>query len=268
MSIDIHPTALVDPRAELGDGCRIGPCCVVGPKACIGAGTVLQSHVIVDGNIVLGDNCEVFPFSCLGKKTQDLKYSGGEGPVRIGSGTTIREYVTVHMPTNPDGLTRIGDACAILAYCHIAHDCLLGNRIVMSNATSLAGHVVVEDRVVFGGMCGVHQFVRIGTMAMIGATSKTAQDVAPYCLVDGNPAAAVSINKIGLKRSGMSDALIQQINMAYKIIFRSGLPLETALARLQDEFSGIAEIEHMADFIRGSERGLARPKAKKERRHD
>ena len=184
MAAIIHATAVIAPGAEIGADCDIGPYCVVGPDVTLGSGTRLQSHVVVDGHTAIGPGCEVFPFACLGKRTQDLKYKGGTAFVEIGAGTTLREYVTVNAATADGGKTVVGDGCHILAYCHIAHECRLGNEIIMSNATQLAGHVTVGDGAVFGGVGGVHQFVRIGELVMIGATAKVVQDVPPFCLAN------------------------------------------------------------------------------------
>jgi len=263
MATQIHATAIVAQETCVGEDCCIGAYCVVGPDVRLGAGTRLHSHVVIDGNTALGERCEVFPFASLGKQTQDLKYEGGAAAVEIGDDTTIREYVTVNAATAAGGATSIGAHCHILAYSHIAHECRLGNRVIMSNGTQLAGHVIVEDNVVFGGMAGVHQFVRIGTTAMVSATAKVIQDVAPFCLVDGNPAVPVGVNKIGMQRNGRSEEAIAAVGRAYKTLFRANLTLEAALQRLSAEQGDVPEIEHMVRFIQGSERGLARPRQSK-----
>ncbi len=260
MATEIHATAVIADGAEIGSDCRIGPYCIIGPHVRIDTGTHLQPHVVIDGNTRIGKDCEIFSFACLGKQTQDLKYRGGEGPLEIGDRTTIREFVTAHLPTVPESLTRIGNDCHILAYSHIAHDCLLGNHIIMSNSTHLAGHVTVEDHVVFGGLCGVHQFVKIGTMAMIGATSKVIQDIAPYALVDGNPALPVTVNKVGMQRNGLDEETVRAVVQAHRIIFRSKLSLQDAVLKLQAELAEVPQVMHIVEFIRGAERGLARPK--------
>lgn len=263
MATQIHPTAAIHRDAVLGDDCDIGPYCCIGGMARIGSGARLHSHVVIDGNATVGDRCELFPFACIGQQTQDLKYSGGRGRVSIGAETTIREFVTVHMPTDADGLTAIGSNCHILAYCHIAHDCILGNRVIMSNSTNLGGHVIVEDAAVIGGMCGIHQFCRIGTMAMLGAMSKAVQDVAPYALADGNPAAPRAVNRIGMNRNRMNDEDIRAIAKAHRILFSKGLSQEAALDRLTRDFADNAKVMDLVTFAKASERGLARPKSKK-----
>ena len=265
MPTRIHPTAVVAPGTAIDAGCVIGPYCTVGEHVRLGAGTRLHSHVVVDGNTTVGGDCEIFPFACIGGRTQDLKYQGGESFVDIGDGTTLREYVTVHASTLDGGRTAIGRSCHILAYCHIAHDCQLGDRIIMSNATNLAGHVTVEDAAVFGGMVGVHQFVRIGTMAMVGATAKVVQDVLPYCLVDGNPAGPVTINRVGMERNGKSPEATACAERAFRILFRSSLTLEKALSELRQELGHLEEASRMIEFAQRSERGLARPRGQQGR---
>ena len=264
MAESIHASAVVAPGARVGQGCTVGPYCVVGPQVTLGDGCVLHSHVVLEGKTSLGPGCEVFPFACIGGRTQDLKYTGGESAVEIGAKTTLREYVTVHAATTEGGVTRIGDNCSILAYCHIAHDCVLKDRVIMSNGTMLAGHVTVEDAVVFGGMAGVHQFVRIGTMAMVSATSKVVQDVVPFCLVDGNPAQPVTVNRIGMERNGRDAETIRTVSTAYRILFRTNLKLEDALERLRAEFRGVPDVQTMATFVAESERGVARPRGHRE----
>jgi UDP-N-acetylglucosamine acyltransferase len=259
MSAQIHPTAVIEPGAEIGPECEIGPYCVIGPQARLGAACRLHAHVVIDGLTSLGPGCELFSFACIGKRTQDLKWKGGTAAVEIGARTTLREYVTVHASTLDGGRTVVGSDCNILAYCHVAHDCVLGDRVIMSNLCHLAGHVTVEERAVLGGMVAVVQFVRVGRLAMVGATSKVVQDIAPFALVDGSPAAPVSINKIGMERNGFSAERIQEMARAHKIFFRAGLRAEEALARLRAEFPNNPDVALFIAFAQASERGLARP---------
>ena len=261
MASQIHATAIVEDGAVVEDGCVLGPYCHIGPHVRLGSGTVLHGHAVVDGHTVLGEACHVFPFACIGKQTQDLKFSGGVAHVEIGANTTLREYVTVNSATRAGDRTVIGCNCSILAYCHIAHDCCLGDRVIMSNCTQLAGHVSIADDVVFGGLGGVHQFVRIGRMAMISATAKVVQDIAPFCLADGSPALPVTINKIGLQRHGRSPDEIAAVSAAYKILFRAKLTLAAAQEKLQEQYGHLEDVRAMLDFVASSERGLARPKA-------
>lgn len=259
MASDVHPTAIVSAKAKIGKNCRIGPYCVVADNVTMGQNVHLHSHVVVTGHTVLGPDCTLYPFACIGGRTQDLKYSGGTSYVRVGGGTTFREYVTVHSSTEPGGKTVIGRNCNFLAYSHIAHDCVIGDGVIMSNGTNLAGHVTVESMAVFGGMCGIHQFVRIGSMAMVSAMAKVVQDIPPYCLADGNPAGTVTINRVGMRRRDFSAEQTRAVGQAYKTIFRSGLTLEKAVAELNGEFPESLEIADIVKFVLSSERGIARP---------
>jgi UDP-N-acetylglucosamine acyltransferase len=256
----IHPTAVVDPNANIAESAIIGPFCVIGPKVRLADNVKLQSHVVLDGPLNIGENTEIYPGAVLGKRTQDLKYAGGEGPVQIGADCIIREYVTIHQPTTPDGLTRIGDRCAILAYSHIAHDCRLGNGIIMSNSTNLAGHVIVEDDVVFGGLGGAHQFVRIGRGAMVGAMAKVVQDIVPFCLVEGNPASPRAVNKVGMERHNFSKDSITVAQQAFKTIFRSDMRLEQAIEAIREKHGDDPCAQIIVGFLEAdSNRGIARP---------
>src|SRR5690349_20071491 len=198
--MSIHPTAVVDPAAQIGAAVEIGPFCYVGAGVTLGAGTRLHHHASVEGNTVLGECCEVFPYACIGGKTQDLKYKGGNPGVRIGDRNVFREYVSVHAATNDGDFTTIGSDNTILAYCHVAHDCRLGSGIVMSNYAGLAGHVVVEDNVVIGAYGGTHQFCRIGAYAMVSACAKLVHYLPPFFIGDGQPATVRTFNKVGLER--------------------------------------------------------------------
>lgn len=254
----IHPTAIVHPHAQLADDCDIGPHCVIGEHVVIGAGTRLHSHVVVDGHTRLGCGNEIFPFASIGKQSQDLKWAGGITRTEIGDHNTIREYVTINAATSDGDATVVGSHNHILATCHIAHDCKLGNHIIMSNVASLSGHIVVEDHAVISGLVAVHQFNRIGTMSMIGGCSKVPQDVAPYMLVDGNPAETRTINKVGLERNGVSAESQAALRQAYKILFREGLTIPNALARIEQELPALPEIAHLVRFVRESKRGITK----------
>jgi UDP-N-acetylglucosamine acyltransferase len=256
--VTVHPTAIVDPKAVIGNGCSIGPYCTVGPHVELGPGCKLHSHVVIDGHTRLGARCEVYPFACIGLKTQDLKWKGGLTQVEIGDDNSFREYVTINSATSDGGVTRIGSRNNILAYCHIAHDCTLGNNIIMSNVATLAGHIVVEDHAVIGGLAAIHQFCRIGKMAIIGGCSKVVQDVPPYMLADGNPAQTRTINKVGMDRNGMSEETQNALKHAYRVLFRDGLAIPNALARLEGELGHVPEVQHLIQFARASERGLCK----------
>ncbi len=258
MSASIHHTAVIHPTARVGMDCVIGPYCVVGAKVQLGDRCHLHSHVVIDGRTTLGSDNDVFPFACLGLKTQDLKWKGGVTRVEIGHHNTFREYVTVHSATADGGATVVGSHNHILAYCHLAHDTQLGDHIIMSNLAALAGHVTVADHAVIGGMAAVHQFCRIGRNAMLGGCSKVVQDVPPYMMADGNPAETRTINRVGLERAGFSSETIQTLNQAYKLLFRRGLTIPNALARIESELVGGAELAHLLEFVRSSQRGISK----------
>lgn len=254
----IHPTAIIHPDAKIGADCKVGPYCVIGEHVELGAGCKLHPHVVIDGHTRLGRENEIFPFASIGLKTQDLKWKGGITRTEIGDFNTLREYVTIHSATNDGAATRLGSHNNLLAYTHVAHDCQLGDHIIMSNGATLAGHVIVEDHAVLGGLTGVHQFCRIGRMAMIGGYSKVVQDIPPFMIADGNPTATRTINKVGLTRNGVSEATQSTLRQAYKILFREGLLTAKAIERLEQDLPPEAEIKHLIEFVRKSERGLAR----------
>lgn len=254
----IHPTAVVHPDARVGEDCEIGPYSVIGGHVNLGEGCRLHAHVIIDGHTTLGAENEVFPFACLGLKTQDLKWKGGVSRTVIGDHNTFREHVTIHSATNDGDATVIGSHNNLLAYTHVAHDCRLGNHIVMSNVATLAGHVIVEDHAIVGGLAAVHQFCRIGRMSIIGGCSKVVQDVPPYMMADGNPASTRTVNKVGMERNGVSDEAQAALRQAFKILFREGLTISNALTRLEADFSGLPELQYLIQFVRTSERGIGK----------
>ena len=258
MPSEIHSTAVIDPKAHLGEGCIIGPYCVIGPNVSLGEACRLHSHVVIDGHTQLGRANEIFPFASIGLKTQDLKFKGGVTRTIIGSENTIREYVTINSATLDGEVTRVGSRNHILAYSHIAHNVSLGDHVIMSNVATLAGHVTVEDHAVIGGLAAVHQFCRIGRMAIIGGCSKVVQDVPPFMLADGNPATTRTINKVGLERNGVSAEVQSALRQAYKILFREGLTISNALLQIEKELPPLPEIQHLLVFSRASERGLSK----------
>lgn len=254
----IHPTAVIEPGAQLGTDVEVGAFAYVGAAVRIGDGTRLHHHAAVEGNTVLGRECEVFPHANIGGKTQDLKYKGGNPGLRIGDRNVFREYVSVHGATNDGDMTAIGDGNTILAGCHVAHDCVLGDGIIMSNGAVLAGHVVVEDHVVIGGYGGVHQFCRIGTHAMLSAMAKLVQDLPPYFIADGIPGTVRAFNKVGLERHGYTPEQLERVKQIYRILYRDGLNRSQALEKLASHaLAGSAEFQRMLTFAKGSERGLA-----------
>jgi len=257
-SVRIHPTAIVDPQAEIAGGCEIGPYCVIGPNVRLGENCRLHEHVVLDGYTTLGPRCEIFPFVSLGKRSQDLKYRGGVCYLEIGSDNVFRECVTAQPSTTAGRATRIGSHNNFLAYAHIAHDSVVGDHVIFSNNGTLGGHVTVEDYAIVGGLAAVHQYCRVGMMAMIGGCSKVVQDVPPFMIVDGNPAETRGVNKVGLERNGVADDVQRALREVYRIVFKSGLTLPNALATVQAEVPPSKEIEHFIDFCRQTERGITR----------
>ena len=251
----IHPTAIIHPQARIGADCDIGPYCTIGEHVELGPGCRLRSHVVIDGHTRLGRENEIFPFASIGLRTQDLKWKGGLTRTEIGDHNTIRECVTIHSATGEGEATLIGSHNNILASSHIGHNAVLGNRVIVSMA-GLAGHVIVEDFALVGGMTGVHQFCRIGKMSIVGGCSRIPQDVAPFMLVEGNPAETRMINKVGLERNGVSAEAQAALKQAYRILFRESLTTANALARIEQEVPPLPEIQYLVQFVRTSERGI------------
>jgi UDP-N-acetylglucosamine acyltransferase len=254
----IHSSAVIHPKAQIDAGCKIGPYCVIGEHVALGSGCCLHSHVVIDGHTSLGRENEIFPFASLGLKTQDLKWQGGITRTQIGDHNTFRESVTINSATNDGEVTTVGSKNHILAYSHIAHNVTVGNHVIMSNVATLAGHVTVEDYAVIGGLAAIHQFCRIGRMSIIGGCSKVVQDVPPFMMADGNPAQTRTINKVGMERNGISEEAQAALKQAYKILFREGLTISNALARIEAELPPLPEIKHLIHFTRNSERGISK----------
>src|SRR5436190_13840595 len=252
----IHSTAVIHPKAQIGAECEIGPYCVIGEDVSLGPKCRLHAHVVIDGHTRLGEGNEIFPFASIGLKTQDLKWKGGITRTEIGNQNTFREYVTIHSATGDGEVTTVGSHNHILAYSHVAHNVCVGNHVIMSNVATLAGHVTVEDHAVVGGLAAIHQFCRIGKMSMIGGCSKVVQDVPPFMLADGNPAATRTINKVGLERNGVSEEAQKALRTAYKMLFREGLTVSNALEKIEKKLPKLPEVEHLVKFVRASERGI------------
>lgn len=255
---NIDSRSIVDPAATLAEDVVIGPFCTVGQNVTLGAGTVLKSHVVVDGYTEVGEGCTFWPFVSVGTQTQDLKYKGGAPGVRIGSGTTLREYVTVNAATFDGDLTIVGDRCQIMAYAHVAHDCIVGNEVIMANAATLAGHVIVEDMAIIGGLTGVHQFVRVGQMSITGGCSKVVQDIPPFMTADGNPLAIRGINKIGLERHGVSKEVVRSLRDAYRLLYRQKLGAKDMVEESRSTLPSSPELTALEEFVLSSERGITR----------
>lgn len=255
---NIHPSAVVSDSARLGENVTIGPYCMIGDEVEIGDGSVIGPHAVIEKWTSLGKDCRVYQFASVGAAPQDLKFKGERTFTVIGDRTTIREGATIHRATGEGNETRIGSDCLLMAYIHVAHNCTLGNHVIMSNLASCAGHAIVEDRVVIGGMAGVHQFVKIGRNAMVGGMSKLVQDVVPYTIVDGHPAKVVGLNNVGISRAGVPLESRRLIKKAYKILYRSGLSLPEAIAVIEQEVDSCEEVEHFLRFLRNAERGICR----------
>ncbi len=257
MAVSIHPTAIVEPGAQLGVDVELGAYAFVGAGVQLGDGTRLHHHASVEGRTSLGKACEIFPYACIGGKTQDLKFKGGAPGLRVGERNVFREYVTIHAATYDGDFTVIGSGNTILAYSHIAHDCVVGDDCVMSNGTMLAGHVTIEDHVIIGGYGGVHQFCRIGAYAMLSATAKLVQDLPPFFIADGTPAVVRAFNKVGLERNGHEPVQIERVKQIFRILYRDGLNRTQALERLAAHpEAASAEFARVIAFADKSERGI------------
>jgi len=255
----VHPTAIIDSAAEIADDVEIGPYCVIGAGVRIAKGTKLRSHVVIQGRTILGEDNVVFPFATIGTIPQDLKYKGEASELLIGNRNTIREYVSLNPGTAGGGMiTRVGDQNLLMMQCHIAHDCIIGNRNVIANGATLGGHVTIEDFVIVGGLFGIHQFVRVGTSAIIGAGSMVSKDVPPYCNATGDRAKLHGLNLEGLKRRGFDRTVIDILHKAYRMVFQSKLRTEEALRKVSAELPGIPEVNKFVSFIGQSQRGVCR----------
>jgi UDP-N-acetylglucosamine acyltransferase len=253
----IHSTAVIDPAAELDDGVEVGPYSIIGSRVRIGRGTRVGPHTVIRGPTEIGADNRIFQFASVGEDPQDKKYDGEETRLIIGDRNVVREYVTLHRGTVQDaGETRIGNDNLFMAYVHVAHDCRIGDKVIMANAASLAGHVEVQDWAILGGFAIVHQFCRIGAHSFSAMGSVIGQDVPPFVLVSGHPAEPRSINTEGLRRRGFDAASIQRIKQAFRLLYKSGRPLDEALAAMRALAS--AKTDLMADFVASRERGILR----------
>lgn len=260
MSSTLHPTAVIDPRARLAEGVTIGAYSVVGGEVELGPGVEVGHHVVLEGRVIIGARTRVGHGSVIGAPPQDLKFKPDTlSGVRIGADTIIREYVTIHRATTPGGWTEVGDSCFLLAMSHVAHDCKIGNHVIIVNYAGITGHVQIEDRVTISGFTGIHPFARIGTYAYIGAGSMVHQDVPPFVIVDGAPATARSVNAIGLRRGGVSAEERRQIQAAFRILYRSGLSPAGAIRRIRAELPVTPHISHLVEFVATSKLGICGP---------
>ena len=252
----IHPTAIIDPQAEIGTGCEIGPYCVIGPGVTLGNDCWLQHHVSLSGPTKIGERNRFHSFTVIGQQSQDLKYAGEPTHLAIGDANCFREFSTVHRGTAPGSITRIGSGGNFLAYSHIAHDCMVGDGVIFSNNGTIAGHVEVGDYAVIGGLTAVHQFCRIGRLALTGGCSKIVQDVPPFMIADGNPAKVRSYNKVGLERHGLNEETMRCVKEAYRLIYRSALNLQQAVEQMRSDLPELPELNQLIAFITNSPRGI------------
>jgi UDP-N-acetylglucosamine acyltransferase len=253
---NIHPTAIIETGAQIGENVTIEAYAVIKKNVKLENGVVIKSHVYIDGYTTIGENTVIFPFTSIGTKPQALRYQGEITYVKIGKNCEIREFVTINSSIKAGAFVQIGDHCLIMASCHIAHNSTLGNRVIMGNGAAIAGHVVIEDNGIIGGMTPVHQFVRIGTYAMVGGMSRVGHDIPPYTLGAGIPFKFGGINLIGLKRQGFSLETRQELSRAFKIMYREKLHFEEALKRIESELKQIPEIKKWIAFCRSSKRGI------------
>ena len=253
---NIHSTAIVDVKAELGSGVSVGPYTVIQGDVTIGENTEIGSHVFIHSGTRMGKKCRVFNGAVLGTDPQDLKYAGEKTTLEIGDETTVREFCTLNRGSNHRFKTEIGSKCLLMAYVHVAHDCILGDNVILANAINMAGHVTIESFAAIGGMSPIHQFVRIGGYAFIGGGLRVNKDVPPYILAAGEPIQFAGINRVGLTRKGFSPEVLNEIRRAYKIVYRSGLNVTQALDKLRSEETLIPEVQRIVDFIESSERGI------------
>lgn len=255
----IHETAVVDRGAEIGEGVEIGPFAVVGDGVRVGEGTRIRHHASVMGPTSIGAKNDIYPFASIGMGPQDVGYRGEPTRLEIGEGNVFREFVTINRGTTKGGgLTTIRNDCYFMAYSHVAHDSIIGSNVIMANSAALGGHIIIGDHAILGGLVAVHQFARIGRLAMIGGVSGVSQDVPPFMIASGGRAELYGLNSVGLRRHGFSAGQIGQLKKAYRLLFRSGMALKEAMAAVEKECAGAAEVEEVLDFIRSSKRGITR----------
>lgn len=255
----VHPTAIVAPGARIGPDVEIGPFSIIGENIVIGEGTKIGPRVVIEGWTTIGRGNRIYTGAILGSEPQDLKYRGEKTYLNVGDQNIIREYATISRGTAGGGAeTRVGDRNLIMGCVHIGHDCRIGSDNIISYGTGVSGHVIIEDRVVIGGLAGIHQFVKVGRMAMIGAHTMVTKDVPPYILVDGDPARPYGVNILGLRRNGLTPETRMEIQRAYKILYRSNLNVSQAIEKMQQRLTGSEEINHFIGFLQGTERGICR----------
>jgi UDP-N-acetylglucosamine acyltransferase len=258
--MEIHPTAVVSPTAELAEDVQIKAFSIIGPQVVMGSGSVVGPHAVIDGRTTLGERNQIFPFSVIGYPPQDLSYRGEDTQLLIGDDNIIRESVTINRGTQRGGgVTRIGNHNLIMAYAHVAHDCMIGNHVILANATTLGGHVQIDDFAILGGLVAIHQFIRIGAYAFLGGKSGLRMDMPPYMLAFGAPGKLYGPNLVGLRRHGFPRNTIHALKSSYRIMFRSGLKVAEAIERIRQEVEMTPEVENLIQFMQGrSKRGVTR----------
>lgn len=253
----IHPTAIVDRQARLGDGVTVGPYTIIGPKVTVGDRTRIDAHVLIQRDTVVGQDCEIHHGAVLGTDPQDLKFEGEDAPLVVGDRTVIREYATLNRGTRAAGRTTVGSDCLIMAYAHVAHDCVIGDHVILSNAVNMGGHVEIHDWAIVGGLTAIHQFVRIGAHAFVGGASRVAKDVPPYVRAAGSPLELYGLNSVGLQRRGFSEETRKELKRAYRLMFASKLNVSQALEQAREGLEPLPEIEAFLTFFEASDRGVA-----------
>ena len=255
----IHPTAIISPGAQIGHGCSIGPYAIIGEEVVLGNQVVVDGHCVIDGRTRIGAESHLFPFVSIGLPPQDLKFAGEQTETEIGCRTRIREFVTVHRGTAGGGsVTRIGDDCFLMAQAHVAHDCLIGNNVIMANAATLAGHVIVEDRANIGAYSGVHQFCRVGREAYIGGYSVVVKDALPFALTVGNHARCYGLNKVGMRRRGYSRETLEALHHAFHLLLSAKLNTSQAVEKIRQEIKNVPEVDELVQFVETSKRGVVK----------
>lgn len=255
----IHPTAIVDPSAEIDDNVTIGPFAIIKPDVQIGSGTTIGPYTTIEQYVSIGENCQIFQYAAVGCEPQDLKFHGEKSYLKIGKGTIIREFVTINRGTEAGGgITEVGEENYLMAYTHIAHDCKTGKQVILANNSTLAGHIIIGDNVTVGGLVAIHQFVQIGDFAYIGGKSAVVKDVPPYVIASGDRATLHGLNNVGLKRHKFSKNTLKELKKAYRIYFRIGLTVKQASERVRAEAEQIPEVKNLINFIENSNRGVIR----------
>jgi len=255
----IHATAIIDPKAELDSNVNVGPYAIIEKNVVIGSGTTVGSHVVIQPYVTIEPDCRIFQYAAIGAPPQSLKFKGEKTHVKIGRGSIVREFVTIHRGTEfGGGLTEVGEENFLMAYTHIAHDCITGRKVIFANNATLAGHIIVGDNATIGGLVAIHQFVRIGKYAYVGGKSAVVKDIPPYVIAAGDRAKLHGLNSVGLKRHGFSQETVSLLKKAYRIIFRIGITLNEAIERVKAEVEQTPEVVNLIDFIKSSRRGITR----------